>query len=894
MLEDMDKVIQQKRQELSELDARLETTRNELIEKESKELVEEATKEQQDEDHESILVAKDELLSKQKDSYEQRLAQQREEIGELEYINQELTRENECLNQELRKLADTNEKLKANTFVLSESVEELKSANFELNMQLARANSESKMQQKLLKKCHEQDQVLMDAFNDKLESLRKAIAKRDEEIDRLRNESRITLESLGLEGASLTLATVDDPKEPDRGGNLVDSNSKQRIIDIVAIVGEKNAQIEMLKQQLLQATKDIEKNAALLENLTKHSRLAEIRDELNAETVEDEDRVQLSNRCKMLEDELKFKDNHVHLVEFRNRNFEVVLPTKLMDMIQSLSSYSPEEKESVELLRSIAGSLREALTNIGSTQNLLDEIEALKREEHTRKRQIERLIKELNELDPESKLTQTIDITDTGPRTSTPKKAKKVHFENDFEESKQLDDVKDKSHLKTESDEPEKSEDKPEKPKEIENESKNGISSNKPDCPKKEPSKPTPSSSKLIRVRKYPTDSGAGVEHSPKYIALQKRVKELEDENELLELAMKEILLSIKWSDAKCGTILIDCPSLERLCQLIEARFLTLANSQTDLPRETDNSKSTETNDSMLNKGELFQMIVMKSELDLIRGQNEQLRSDMKMQKRDHQEMLAALTCDQVSRQQENRQGDLCEAGCQTELDELNGLNYQGASDSKEDDANKPDTVQSPERDRCKNCQRLVALANHLLECIVRIECKVSLSDETYMVRLITLYQFTQRLAKDLDMHENLLNESRRDYHAVVQQKLRAEAQLLAVEAQLNAHIIRCPILVNDKNQTNFQQIDRETHTMSNMGHHTRRSTPQGFSPDTVMTISLLQSIIGCLQARLEYKDERLRQLEQQYFPDTSAASTLDELSRSEELTSAKQVVECS
>lgn len=890
LLEDMDKVIQQKRQELSELDARLETTRNELIEKESKELVEEAAKEQQDEDEESSLPANDESLSKQKDFYEQILAQQREEISELEYINQELAQENDKLSEELAKLTAANEKLKANTYVLKESIEELKSANFELNMQLARANSESKMQQKLLKKCHEQDQVLMDAFNDKLESLRKAIAKRDAEIDRLRSESKITLESLGIMRASLDpldFDREDDPKRFSAGDNLVDSDSKQRIIDIVAIVEEKNAQIEMLKQQLLQATKDIEKDAALLENLTKYGNSAELRRDFSAETNDDEDKAQLLNRCKMLEDELKLKDNHVHLVEFRNRNFEVVIPTRLMELIQTLYSQTPEDRESADLLRSIAESLREAITNIGSTQNLLDEIERLRREEQSKKRHIEQLVRELNDLDPEAKPLAVTPAT-ISSKISTSKKAKKVHFEND-PEAKEPEEDMGNHERETEATKPD------DRDQSNEADIPNANTRENPEDTRQEVSRSAPSTKKSVRIRKYHSfNDTMSVERSPKFIAVQNRVKQLEDENELLELAMKEILLSIKWSDARCGTILIDCPSLERLCQLIEARFLTLAD-RSDNERELEGPEGAGTVKSSTYRGEMFQMIVLKSELDLVRGQNEQLRVDMKLQKRDQQEMLARLVGDQVSMRQESQKVDICDAECQTESSLPLEPDDQNTSNSKKDNNDKIEAVlNNSEPNRCKNCQRLVALANHLLECIVRIECKVTMSDETYMVRLITLYQFTQRLAQDLDMQENLLNESRREYHTAVQQKLKVEARLMAVEAQMNAHIFRCPMLVSDISSNRLHESGRDITAISGSqanifgSQEAKRSTSQGFTPDTGMTISLLQSIIGCLQARLEYKDERLKQLEHRYFHESPQASAPSDTQPSREITLSK------
>lgn len=72
-------------------------------------------------------------------------------------------------------------------------------------------------------------------------------------------------------------------------------------------------------------------------------------------------------------------------------------------------------------------------------------------------------------------------------------------------------------------------------------------------------------------------------------------IQELENENRELQLAMKEIMFSLKESDSK-SDVIIDCPSLERLCQFFESRSI---------------------NSSLAN------VIALKAELDLLRGHNE-------------------------------------------------------------------------------------------------------------------------------------------------------------------------------------------------------------------------------------------------------------------------------
>ncbi|KAI1280433.1 hypothetical protein HDE_13854 [Halotydeus destructor] len=101
---------------------------------------------------------------------------------------------------------------------------------------------------------------------------------------------------------------------------------------------------------------------------------------------------------------------------------------------------------------------------------------------------------------------------------------------------------------------------------------------------------------------------------------LQLRISDLENENADLKLGMKEILLNIQDSDVK-SDFSIDCPSLERLCQQLESRSLSV---------------------------QLGTAIAMKAELDLLRGQNEQLRSDIKKIRCEYLHLLTLYSQDIV------------------------------------------------------------------------------------------------------------------------------------------------------------------------------------------------------------------------------------------------------
>ena len=79
---------------------------------------------------------------------------------------------------------------------------------------------------------------------------------------------------------------------------------------------------------------------------------------------------------------------------------------------------------------------------------------------------------------------------------------------------------------------------------------------------------------------------------------------------------MKEILNGIKETDSK-SAVIIECPSLERLCQQLESRSVS---------------------------GDLTNIIVLKAELDLIRGHNDQLRMELKQMRNDHLTLIDEYT----------------------------------------------------------------------------------------------------------------------------------------------------------------------------------------------------------------------------------------------------------
>lgn len=1007
LLEDMDKLIQAKRQELSELDERLESARGQLSEKEAKELKEIANidyggvNEGALTEESSLRDGREEsnknlanYIRKKEEMYKQQLNKFLEEFSVLESINQELLSENGSLKQELNKTKSMYDKLNAKSHLLSENLDEAYKANFELNLRLAKAESESQMQQALLKKSHQEDEILMNAFNDKLESLKKAIEWRDQEIKRLRLDNQFTLESLGVK-----LNNNDTNNNEDKiftntiyqvnmyngndingiDGNLIDSANKQRVFEIVNAFREKDLQIEFLKNQLLQATNDLEKNANLLEQqLTKNQQTADssaIENSYAHNNVNQD----LFSKYKLLESEIEVKDKQLYLVESRNHYLEMILPDMISDLIIKLAKYKEKQPELMSTIENLNGQLNRILNELNTTRLLLNNIDQLKNMNEVKDAQIAQLVKELNQMDAKFsrlqqndfsqtltnenensdiyqskclKNLQTLDISQASQLTSSTRKdtTSSTTTTSTFKTtttSAKTTPTKDPNQLKIsinneqgkaaecqemrETDEDDINNREVELDlqsiknsqsfkKTISNESQTDGPEQSLDMLSKCLNQKTPTtmdhqpviigseisseSERSIKTVVNPaglsgelntntTQSNINNNIKSKTLAnsesirtalnLKTRLRQLENENELLELAMKEILLSLKWSDAHCSTILIDCPSLERLCQLIEARFLakSMPEMEDNVAQVINENDVVDSNigqaclvatpsDQRMSDYGMFQMIVLKSELDLLRGQNEQLRSDIKSQRQDYLALVRGSAKQEAKSSNQSQDDSRCEielsslssernnygkqntsVECQTEsVISMNYTNCQNGSDS--------------ERLKCRNCSRWVNLTNHLLQCIMKVETRVCMSDEIYMSRLSSLHKLIQVLEKDLSKCESSLSESRRGYYLQSQQKLLAESRLQLLENQMNVHLNACPLTRGNKNLHLYTETKNghgesiQSLTISNNGYRAQVNQVRNFR----MTITLLQSIIGCLQARLNYKDERLHQLE--------------------------------
>lgn len=109
--------------------------------------------------------------------------------------------------------------------------------------------------------------------------------------------------------------------------------------------------------------------------------------------------------------------------------------------------------------------------------------------------------------------------------------------------------------------------------------------------------------------------------------AVQTHMESIHNENLELQMGMKEILDGLRQTDVTTDLVL-ECPSLEKVCRMLENRsiYYGLNGNQ--------------------NGENLTQMILLKSELDHIRGQNDQLRIELKNLRADFLSVIDEYTTD--------------------------------------------------------------------------------------------------------------------------------------------------------------------------------------------------------------------------------------------------------
>lgn len=109
--------------------------------------------------------------------------------------------------------------------------------------------------------------------------------------------------------------------------------------------------------------------------------------------------------------------------------------------------------------------------------------------------------------------------------------------------------------------------------------------------------------------------------------ALKSHLETAQKENLELQMGMKEILDGLRSGDT-ASDLIIECPSLERVCVLLENRLIYPGLESTS------------------DVVDLSKVVLLKSELDFVRGQNEQLRTELKQIRGDFLSVIDEYTND--------------------------------------------------------------------------------------------------------------------------------------------------------------------------------------------------------------------------------------------------------
>lgn len=889
LLEEMDKVLDSKRKELAELDERLEAAREKVSKKEASEIQEEegassgegASKDPNQDESVRRHIAE------QKSIFEKQLVNFSEQLSELESENQKLREENYAIQQRQADKEDKGQQLETAYRTLSDQYQELYKENTRLFRELAQAESKSTEQQEQLEKSNQLDKVLENLYEGKLNDLKKIIEFKDEVIKQLKADNQFTLEFLGI-NPSDKLDSLDDRQtnefEP------VDSDKKKQVIKIAEIIRDKESQIEALKNQLSEATRELEKSASLLELITSQQEKKRTAESENQVSL-NEQLAEVNRKCERLERELEYKDKTLNQQERSYVELAFLMPEKVRETLHALvHRLNSNPRGSHGMIEILCRKLNNLLTEARTAQEFIKKNLELQRTISQRDRQIRQLVDELNQLHSQFNIAVRSLKVATGEIGDWKSDDDYKSVENIDEPSEELDAHESSSepgaHVEILDGEPQ----------DITKESERVATPIRTSVEALEtiPKLPLPviippfTEACSLSLETYVNES-VGVESA---ISMQRRLRQLENENEFLEMAMKEILMSIRWSDSQCSTLLIECPSLERLCQILEARYVAESNRECPGVKSNSGTEGEQAQRSGASSAipNTFQFILLKGELDLLRGQNEQLRVDIKTLRRDYQELLkngvdkAALQCTnflsskfaatmtEVGNSDSNRSmqdstgldaktmSESHEAECQTEptLDLVSSLVEKVQSSSPNSEVKK-----------CQSCRDAQKVINYLIASVARLEVRVELSDNNYMSRFKNWSQLINMLARDLGDSTESLRELRKEYHMLHRQKQQAESKVEFLKLKVMSHLETCPI---SKSMESFQNFEvRKDHT--NVREDSRPRIASAVRTDKKahlelpttsarVIITLLKSIVGCLQARLDFKDHRIHELE--------------------------------
>ncbi|XP_054164795.1 centrosomal protein of 290 kDa-like [Oppia nitens] len=287
---------------------------------------------------------------------------------------------------------------------------------------------------------------------------------------------------------------------------------------------------------------------------------------------------------------------------------------------------------------------------------------------------------------------------------------------------------------------------------------------------------------------------------------LKEKLKSIESENLELQIGMKEILIGIRETDSK-SDVIIECPTLERICRLMESRAIN---------------------------GDLTNVIALKAELDLVRGHNDQLRTDIRQIRNDYLNVITLYT-------QYLLDIDVMDS----EEQQINNTNEDKSVLLKESDSQKYGN----------NVQQIVD-NNQQLTYISKETQTHHTSDDTFVTTIKS-----QQVIKSCDIFTqteySLNNEMKLNDEMNEIKDNQIERQVMSNKLCDNCSQLKKVITFLKDCLQKLEQYIKTSESKFNQRLQLLQQENQNLMD---ICKNVLESVINCLQARLEHKEESIRQ----------------------------------
>uniref|UniRef100_A0A452IHR6 Centrosomal protein of 290kDa coiled-coil region domain-containing protein n=1 Tax=Gopherus agassizii TaxID=38772 RepID=A0A452IHR6_9SAUR len=259
----------------------------------------------------------------------------------LEAQNQEMRKNLEESVQEMEKMTDEYNKMKLIVQQSDIVMDQLRKEKEHVNLQIQELTDQ-------LKAKNEEDDPLMAAVNAKVEEWKRILASKDDEI--------IEYQQMLLNlREKLKMAQLDA--------------DKNNVMALQQGVQERDSQIKLLTEQVEQYTKEMEKNALIIEDLKN-----ELQKDKGLSSLAQQNRIgEIQEKLQLLEQRTKEAERVAELAE---------------------SDAREKDKELIEVLKR----MRDYETGIYGLEDAIAEIKDLKKQIKIRDHETERLIKEVNKL----------------------------------------------------------------------------------------------------------------------------------------------------------------------------------------------------------------------------------------------------------------------------------------------------------------------------------------------------------------------------------------------------------------------------------------------------------------------------------------------------------------